>query len=96
VADLQEEIVLAEDNNDLDRASQARSELQFLLDELASVAGLGGRTRKLASASEKARLNVTRAIRSALDRIAEQDPVLGEVLHRAVRTGNHCSYTPST
>ena len=37
---------------------------------------------------------VTRAIKYAIDRIAEHDPALGEHLRLAVRTGTFCAYVP--
>ena len=54
-------------------------------------AGLGG---QLGSESERARLNVTRAIRTAITRIREHAPGAAAHLDRAVRTGTRCSYSP--
>jgi hypothetical protein len=56
--------------------------------------GLGGRDRRAASSAERARVNVTRAIRAALGRIAEHSPALGRHLEATVRTGTFCSYVP--
>ncbi|MCB0864722.1 MAG: hypothetical protein KDB58_03315, partial [Solirubrobacterales bacterium] len=47
-----------------------------------------------ASQAERARLNVTRAIRRTIARIATEDPRLAEGLDRAVSTGSFCSYRP--
>jgi hypothetical protein len=55
---------------------------------------LGGRDRRAASASERARINVTRAIKIALERIAEHNPALATLLTNSIRTGTFCSYTP--
>jgi hypothetical protein len=65
----------AERLNDLGRAVLARQESEFLSEELARAVGLGGGDRKAAAATERARLNVTRAIRSTLD-IADFSPAL--------------------
>jgi tetratricopeptide (TPR) repeat protein len=46
------------------------------------------------SQSERARVNVTRAIRSTLKRIAGYDERLGRELERSVRTGTFCVYVP--
>jgi len=46
------------------------------------------------TATERARLSVTRAIRRALFRIAAVQPVLGRHLHTTIRTGTRCSYAP--
>jgi hypothetical protein len=55
---------------------------------------LGGRPRRLGSDTERARLNVTRAIRTAIARIRDRAPRIGAHLDDAVRTGTHCSYRP--
>ena len=94
VTELQEEIEEAEAFNDPERASRARDELGFLARELAGAVGLGGRDRKTGSDAERARVNVTRAIRTALKRISDHDPALGRSLGGAIRTGTFCSYEP--
>jgi hypothetical protein len=92
--ELQEEIDEAEDFNDSERAERARGEREFLIRELARAVGLGGRDRKAASHAERARLNTTRAIRSAMTAVAKVHPTLGEHLTATIRTGRYCSYTP--
>ncbi|WP_020388511.1 ATP-binding protein [Kribbella catacumbae] len=82
-------------SNDLSAAQRAQSEKEALLTELRRATGLAGRSRKLGSSAEKARLNVTRALRSALERITALDPDLGRQLSSSVRTGSLCSYDPS-
>ena len=81
--------------NDPERAARAREELGFLARELAGAVGLGGRDRKTGSDTERARVNVTRAIRTALKRIAEHDAALGASLGSAIRTGTFCVYEPA-
>jgi hypothetical protein len=61
-----------------------------------SDAGLGGRDRRAASAAERARINVTRAIKVAIERIAEHNPALATLLTGSIRTGTFCSYTPDS
>ncbi|HEV3401165.1 MAG TPA: AAA family ATPase, partial [Acidimicrobiales bacterium] len=61
---------------------------------LAGALGLGGRHRRAGSTSERARLAVTKAIRSTLRKLAQADPELGRHLERTVRTGTFCSYSP--
>jgi tetratricopeptide (TPR) repeat protein len=94
VEELRAELDEAERFNDPVRAAQARSELDFLVAELARAVGLGGRDRRAASHAERARLNATRAIRSAIANLARADPSLGRHLEATVRTGRYCSYTP--
>jgi hypothetical protein len=67
-----------------------------LVSQLAAAFGLGGRGRRTSSTVEKARLNVTRSIRTAVRRIEEVLPEGGALLDRAVRTGTYCAYEPAT
>jgi hypothetical protein len=92
--DLRAEIAEAERWNDAERASRAEEEIQALTTELSAAVGLGGRSRSSASNAERARISVTRAIRSAIERIGEQNPALGHHLDATVRTGTYCSYRP--
>jgi predicted ATPase len=74
------------------RAAEVESEIDFLHREIARAVGLGGRDRRAGSAAERARLNVTRAIKSALQKISERNNRLGELLDRSVRTGSFSCY----
>jgi hypothetical protein len=94
LAELREELDEATVWNDPERAARASAEMDALTQELAGALGLGGRGRVATSASERARLSVTRAIRAALARIAEQSPALGRHLEATIRTGAFCSYVP--
>lgn len=91
---LREELAEAEEWNDPERAAKARAEIETLTDHLAEAAGLGGRVRKAASTSERARVNATKAIKGALKKIADGDPALGAHLAASVRTGTFCAYEP--
>jgi len=92
--ELRSELEEAQEWADEGRIARARDEIEFIAAELASAVGLGGRDRKAASTTEKARLNVTRSIRSAIDRIAEHSRALGEHLSATVKTGTFCAYVP--
>jgi tetratricopeptide (TPR) repeat protein len=94
LVELEADIDEAQARGDADAAERARTEREFLVRELASAVGLGGRDRVAASASERARVNVTRAVRAALVRISEQAPSLGRHLAATVRTGTYCAYVP--
>ena len=93
--ELREEIEEAESFNDPERAAHAREEMDFLVRELAGAVGLGGRDRKAASSSERARVSVTKAIRATVRRIGEHDPNLGRELEATVRTGTYCISGPT-
>lgn len=71
-----------------------RDELAFLTRELSRAVGLGGRMRRAGSASERARLNVSRAVKAAMRRIAGADPALAAHLAATVHSGTVCVYTP--
>ncbi len=94
LAEIDEEIGEANAVGDDVRAAQADAEREFLVKELARAFGLGGRARAAASAAERARAAVTRAVRQAMSRIAEHHPALGEHLDRTIRTGAYCTYAP--
>jgi tetratricopeptide (TPR) repeat protein len=94
IGELREELEEAERFNDVERAARLREELEFIGAELARAVGLGGRGRRAGSAAERARVNVTRAIRGAVRAIAEHDARLGHHLGRSVRTGVFCAYQP--
>jgi len=92
--ELQTEIDEAERWSDMGRASALRAELDQIVDELTRATGLGGRDRVAASAAERARVSVTKAVKAAVKRIEKGDPALGRHLTVAVQTGTFCSYSP--
>jgi hypothetical protein len=94
LAEIDDDIEQARAIGDTERAAQANTEREFLVQELARAFGLGGRGRPAASASERARAAVTRAIRQAMTRIVEHHPQLGQHLSRTIRTGTYCAYVP--
>jgi non-specific serine/threonine protein kinase len=91
---LQEELAEAQTFHDEGRIEKLRDEFEFLTQELAQAVGLGGRTRKAASVAERARVNVTKRIKTALRKISKQHPKLGDYLTRTIRTGTFCEYVP--
>jgi tetratricopeptide (TPR) repeat protein len=94
LAEIEDDREQARAVGDAERAAQADAERDFLVQELARAFGLGGRVRRAASASERARASVTRAVRQAMTRLAEHHPRLGEHLSRTIRTGTYCAYVP--
>jgi len=91
---IEEELAAAQQVNDLGRCEALLPEKEKLLEVLNSATGLGGRARRTASPAEKARINVTRTLRSALGAIRQQAPSLGAYLDRHVETGRTCRYEP--
>jgi hypothetical protein len=66
--ELREELDEAERLGNIERAERTETEIDMLTAELSRAVGLGGRNRRAASASERARQTVTRTIRSAIER----------------------------
>ena len=93
--EVKQELDEAEEWNDQGRQERLRQEVDFLAAELGRAVGLGGRRRKAASSSEKARVNVKRRLSHAIGKITEHSPGLGAHLEWAVKTGVFCSYRPS-
>jgi pimeloyl-ACP methyl ester carboxylesterase len=95
-AELREQLEEARELNQLEVVDRLEDEIESVGRELSRAVGLGGRDRRAASASERARINVTRAIKIALERIAEHNPALAALLTNSIRTGTFCSYTPDS
>lgn len=94
LGELDEQLAAAAKAGDVRREKEADAEREALLLELRRAVGLGGRDRLLPSESERARVNVTRTVRHALDQIVEVAPEVGAHLLRSIRTGTYCSYRP--
>lgn len=94
LAEVDADIADAERDNDLARATLAERDRDYLVQELGRAVGLGGRTRMVGGTVERARTSVTRTLRYALGRVADELPDLGEHLNRSISTGAECSYSP--
>lgn len=92
--ELEDDIEEATLFGDQERGARARIEREFLVKELAAAVGIGGRDRTVASEAERARVNVTRAIRAALAKVDSNSRLLGPHLDSTIRTGIFCSYNP--
>jgi hypothetical protein len=92
--DLAEDLEEARRNNDLARAERAEKEIDAVTDQLKGAVGLGGRDRRAASQSERARVAATRNLRAVIRRARDVHPSLGRHLEMTIRTGTYCSYQP--
>lgn len=81
-------------SGDADGLGAMHHEIDFITRELGRALGLGGRSRRAGSIAERARLNVTRAVKASMRRIAVADPELAAHLEATVHTGTICEYTP--
>jgi len=96
IQELQEEIDEAESNNNSELAAKLKEERDSIVDQLLAASGLGGRERRTSSSAERARINVTKQIGSALDKIEKEHGLLGRHLRNSIRTGAFCIYSPET
>jgi len=94
LSDLQSELEEARTFNDLGRVARAEQEIEFITGELARSLGLGGRDRRAASGTDRARQNLTKAIKATMKRIAKANAPLGRHLSSTIKTGIFCSYSP--
>jgi AAA ATPase domain len=94
LSELREELEEAKEVGNVERAERAEQEIDALTSELSRAVGLGGRNRRAASASERARQSIGKTVKSVLERIAQSDAALGNILSRCITTGTFCSYQP--
>jgi hypothetical protein len=94
LAELREELEEAREFSHDEQAARVEEEIAALTRELSRAIGLRGRSRRAAAASERARQSVTRAIKSAIERIAGNSPALGGLLSSTIRTRTFCLYSP--
>ncbi len=95
LAELTAEIEAADRLGNPRRADQAASEHRAVMDELKRAAGLGGRVRNISAEDERARVNVTRALRGAIEAVSLAAPRCGAHLEASIRTGRFCRYQPA-
>jgi hypothetical protein len=94
LSELREELEEAKEVGNVERAEQAEQEIDALTREISRAVGLGGRDRRAASAAERARQSIAKTIKSVVERIAQSDPALGDLMSRSIKTGYFCSYQP--
>lgn len=95
LAALAEELDAADAAGDAARGERLERERQAVIDQLRGATGLAGRPRTASPEAERARVNVTRTLRAAVERIEEAAPKAGAHLRASVRTGVACRYDPA-
>ena len=95
IRQLDSELEAADRAGDPTAAERALTERQALVGELSRATGLGGRPRRATADAERARVNVTRTIRAAIEHITLAAPIAGIYLQSSIRTGTHCRYQPA-
>jgi non-specific serine/threonine protein kinase len=88
--DLRDRLAETEEAHDLGASERVRAEIDALQSELANAA----RGKRSASHGERARIAVSKGLKTALQRISAGHPELGAHLDAAVRRGYYCSYAP--
>jgi class 3 adenylate cyclase len=96
LTELREEIAEARQLGQENRAQKAEDESEAITKELARAVGLAGRDRRAAAIAERARVNVARAIKATIQKIATTNASMGQHLAKSVRTGTFCAYIPDT
>jgi hypothetical protein len=92
---LVDELTEARERGDLARFARLELEADALADQLDRSTDVFGRSREFTGPAERARVAVRKAIKRAMDRIAEADPAIGRELHASVSTGHTCCYLPA-
>lgn len=96
LGELVEEIEEAQTFSDSAKAEKLGDEKRALEAEISRAFGLGGRSRLAGDSAERARTSVTKALRSAIDKVGRLDEDLGKHLSEAVNTGLYASYKPTS
>ena len=94
LADLEAELEGAARLNDTGRVERLRAEFEAVCEQVAAAVGFGARDRRTASHAERARLMVTKAIKTALAKIRANHQALGRHLATSITTGTCCVYDP--
>jgi AAA ATPase-like protein len=92
LGELEEELEEARDWRDSERAARLEDELELVTQELGRAVGLRGRDRTFSSPAERARISVTKAIKTAIRLIDKYCPELSAHFEASIQTGQFCSY----
>ena len=88
-------LAAADRAGDAAAADRAHAERQALVGELRRATGLAGRPRRAPADAERARVNVTRTLRAAIEASSAAAPIAGAHLQASIRTGTACRYQPT-
>jgi TolB-like protein/Tfp pilus assembly protein PilF len=94
LVELNEELEEARKFHDNGRIGRIEEEIDQLERELKAAFGWNGRSRKAASAAERARVSTTKTIGRAVDQIEASNKSLGQILRSTIKTGLFCAYNP--
>lgn len=94
LSELDVELDAADRVGDSAHAEHLEAERTAIVAEVRHASGLGGRPRAISNDAERARINVTRTLRTAIERIGEAAPRCAAHLEGSIRTGRACRYEP--
>jgi hypothetical protein len=92
--EIEDEQEAADRAGDQAAAARLEEERQRLVAELRRATGLGGRPRTVGGSAERARVNVTRNLKRAIEQVQRAAPMAGAHLAASIRTGAQCRYEP--
>jgi hypothetical protein len=95
LAGLEQHLDDADQTGDAVRAAALEAERVALVAELRAATGLGGRPRRHSAEAERARVNATRALATALSRLETGAPLAAGHLRASLRTGGRFRYQPA-
>lgn len=95
LAVLEDQLDAADRAGDVDRSIAVQAERTAVLAELRRASGLGGRPRAHSDEAERARVNATRTLWSAVKQIESAAPLAGAHLRSSLRTGRFFRYQPA-
>ncbi|MCP3937123.1 MAG: AAA family ATPase [Actinomycetia bacterium] len=95
IRELEGDIERARRHHDEGRQALAEAELDRLVHELVQATGFGGRDRGMVREAERARVRVTKAIRSAIRQLEADAPAVAGHLRSTISTGRFCRYQPA-
>ena len=93
LAEIEDELAQATSWHDDERAARLAGERDLIAGELGRAVGLGQRDRSFASPEERARVSVTKAIKTAIRLIDQHSPELAAHLDASIQTGRFCAYS---
>ena len=71
LSELRKQLAEAKEQGKIERAEELEDKIETLNKELSRAVGLGGRSRRAASASERARQTINKSITMALERVTQ-------------------------
>ncbi len=102
LADLRDQHVFADETGNTSEAARIMLQIEAIKKELNAATGLGGRSRRLNSTTDKCRKRISKSIRQTIanirfaeETLCRRDAVIAEHFTRCITTGVTCCYNKS-